>query len=543
MYNDFRGFINHLENPAILCSETGEILDFNAQMKKIFDFVDVDKPSNIAVLDSTFSNNDYFSNNRKNIKLRDLSMFVDVYSIRDYKNELQYIYLFEKSMITDKVVEDIIEHIDEVIVIFNKDGVIEKMNRLCDEILPFKRKDVLGRKIDKLVYMGLVEEPIILNMLEVKKKTYKNVVYPGGKVIAYTAVPIFDNKGNVKGGVLTGRDISRVINLDSHTKYNGATTDSEYISKSKVMENIKDVVKRAAVSDSSIFITGESGVGKEIIARKICEYSPRRDKAFIAINCGAIPNELLESEFFGYEEGSFTGAKKSGKKGIFEQANGGTIFLDEIGELPLQMQKKLLRVIQENTITRVGGSKPIKIDVRYVSATNISNEDLHDNLKFRQDLYYRLSVIPIKIPPLRERKEDIVPLVEHFLDLYNDKYNRQVNISPKVMNLLNSHSWPGNIRELKNIIERFVVLSVKNTIGEDEFNMLINLDDLSKEKDLKSPIVVNGIVNLNEAYKIVDQIIIPRAIDRYGSITKASKQIGIDSSTIHRKIKSGHVKL
>lgn len=543
MYNDFRGFINHLENPAILCNETGEILDFNAQMKKIFNFVNMDKPSNIVVLDSTFSNYDYFSNNRKNIKLRDLNMFVDIYSIRDYNNELQYIYIFEKSMIADNVVEDIIEHIDEVVVIFNKDGVIEKMNSLCDEILPFKRKEVLGRKIDKLVYMGLVEEPIILNMLEVKKKTYKNIVYPGGKVIAYTAVPIFGNKGNVKGGVLTGRDISRVINLDSHNKDCSTVANSEYISKSKVMENIKNVVKRAAASDSSIFITGESGVGKEIIARKICKYSPRRDKPFIAINCGAIPNELLESEFFGYEEGAFTGAKKSGKKGLFEQANGGTIFLDEIGELPLQMQKKLLRVIQENTITRVGGSKPIKIDVRYVSATNISKKDLHDNLKFRQDLYYRLSVIPIKIPPLRERKEDIVPLVEHFLNLYNDKYNREVNISPKVMNLLNSHSWPGNIRELKNIIERFVVLSVKNTIGEDEFNMLINLDDLSKENDLKSPIVVNGIVNLNEAYKIVDQIIIPRAIDRYGSITKASKKIGIDSSTIHRKIKSGYVKL
>nr|WP_272876209.1 sigma 54-interacting transcriptional regulator [Clostridioides mangenotii] len=446
-------------------------------------------------------------------------------------------------MITDNVVEDIIEHIDEVVVIFNKDGVIEKMNSLCDEILPFKRKEVLGRNIDKLVYMGLVEEPIILNMLELKKKTYKNIVYPGGKVIAYTAVPICDNKGNVKGGVLTGRDISRVINLESHAKHHGVVLNSDYISKSRVMENIKNVVKRAAASDSSIFITGESGVGKEIIAREICRYSPRREKPFIAINCGAIPNELLESEFFGYEEGSFTGAKKTGKKGLFEQANGGTIFLDEIGELPLQMQKKLLRVIQENTITRVGGSKPIKIDVRYVSATNISNEDLHDNLKFRQDLYYRLSVIPIKIPPLRERKEDIVPLVEHFLKLYNDKYNRGVSISPEVFNLLNEHSWPGNIRELKNIIERFIVLSVKNTIGEDEFNMLINLDNLSEENDLTSPIVINGIVNLNDAYKIVDQIIIPRAIDRYGSITKASEKIGIDPSTIHRKIKSGHINL
>lgn len=541
MYNDLIGFINHLENPVILCNETGEILDFNEQMKKILSFVGLEKPLNISVIDKTFNKN---KSKRKKIKLRDLNVFVDIYNTKNDDNQLQYIYLFEKSMITDKVVEDIIEHIDEVVVIFNKDGIIEKMNRLCDEILPFKRREVLGRKIDKLVYMGLVEEPIIKTMLQVKKKIYKNIVYPGGKLIAYTAVPICDNKGEIKGGVLTGRDISRVIELDLPKSKNVSTiTNYKYISKSKIMDNIKEVVKRAAASDSSIFITGESGVGKEIIARNICKYSSRRNKPFIAINCGAIPNELLESEFFGYEEGSFTGAKKSGKKGLFEQANGGTIFLDEIGELPLQMQKKLLRVIQENTITRVGGTKPIKIDVRYVSATNISSDDLHNNLKFRQDLYYRLSVIPIKIPPLRERKEDIIPLVEYFLDLYNTKYNREVKISSKVMDLLNKHSWPGNIRELKNIIERFVVLSVKNTIGEDEFNMLINLDDISRETDASSPIAVNGIVNLNEAYKMLDQIIIPRAIDKYGSITKASKQIGIDSSTIHRKIKNGYLKL
>ena len=540
MYNDLKGFINHLENPVILCNETGEILKLNDEMKKVLKFVGLENIKNISIIDTKFKE----CSNRKQIKLRDLNVFVDIYKISGIKGDLQYIYLFEKSIITDNVVEDIIEHIDEIVVIFNKDGIIEKMNSLCDEILPFKRKEVLGNKIDNLVYKGIVEEPIIKNMLQLKKKVYKSVVYPGGKVIAFTAVPIWDDKGKIKGGVLTGRDISRVIELDTlNVKKSVISNNSKYISKSKVMENIKDVVKRAALSDSSIFITGESGVGKEIIARNICKYSRRREKPFIAINCGAIPNELLESEFFGYEEGSFTGAKKSGKKGLFEQANGGTIFLDEIGELPLQMQKKLLRVIQENTITRVGGTKPIKIDVRYVSATNISNEDLHNNLKFRQDLYYRLSVIPIKIPPLRERKEDIKPLVEYFLDLYNTKYSRDVKISQKVMNLLNRHSWPGNIRELKNIIERFVVLSVKNTVGEDEFNMLINLDDLAKENDITSPIVVNGIVKLNEAYKMIDQIIIPRAIDKYGSITKASKQIGIDSSTIHRKIKNGYLKL
>lgn len=543
MDNNLIGLIEHVENPVILCKESGEIIYCNHLIDNIFSFLDIKRPKNINELDSNFDKKDILVNNKKKIAFRELRMTAHIYNMKDNDNENNIVYLFEKSVISDKIVEDIIEHIDEVVVVFNKDGVIEKMNTVSDEILPFKRTEVLGRNITDLVRQGLVEEPIILNMLKVKKKIYRNIVYPDGKLIAYTAVPIWDSKGKLTGGVLTGRDISRVIKLESQIRYSDVSEDTEYISQSKTMDNIKKVVKRAAASDSSIFINGESGVGKEIIARTIYKYSSRREKPFIAINCGAIPNELLESEFFGYEEGSFTGAKKKGKKGLFEEANGGTIFLDEIGELPMQMQKKLLRVIQENTITRIGGSKPIKIDVRYISATNISHEDLRNNLKFRQDLYYRLSVIPVKIPPLRERKEDIVPLVDYFLKLYNDKYNREVEVSPKVIELLEEYSWPGNIRELKNIIERFVVLSAKNVIGEDEFNMLINLDMIDNESDDLSPIVVNGIINLNDAYKMVDQIMISKAINKYGSITKAAEVIGIYPSTIHRKIKSGYIRV
>ncbi|MGO1041860.1 sigma-54 interaction domain-containing protein [Clostridioides difficile] len=543
MDNNLIGLIEHVENPVILCKESGEIIYCNHLIDNIFSFLDIKRPKNINELDSNFDKKDILVNNKKKIAFRELRMTAHIYNMKDNDNENNIVYLFEKSVISDKIVEDIIEHIDEVVVVFNKDGVIEKMNTVSDEILPFKRTEVLGRNITDLVRQGLVEEPIILNMLKVKKKIYRNIVYPDGKLIAYTAVPRWDSKGKLTGGVLTGRDISRVIKLESQIRYSDVSEDTEYISQSKTMDNIKKVVKRAAASDSSIFINGESGVGKEIIARTIYKYSSRREKPFIAINCGAIPNELLESEFFGYEEGSFTGAKKKGKKGLFEEANGGTIFLDEIGELPMQMQKKLLRVIQENTITRIGGSKPIKIDVRYISATNISHEDLRNNLKFRQDLYYRLSVIPVKIPPLRERKEDIVPLVDYFLKLYNDKYNREVEVSPKVIELLEEYSWPGNIRELKNIIERFVVLSAKNVIGEDEFNMLINLDMIDSESDDLSPIVVNGIMNLNDAYKMVDQIMISKAINKYGSITKAAEVIGIYPSTIHRKIKSGYIRV
>ena len=186
----------------------------------------------------------------------------------------------------------------------------------------------------------------------------------------------------------------------------------------------------------------------------------------------------MECEFFGYEEGTFTGAKKGGKKGLLEEANGGTVFLDEIGELPLPMQTKLLRVLQESVVTRIGGSTPISLDIRYISATNIPEAELHNKEKFRQDLYYRLNVIPIKIPPIRDRKEDIIPLIKYFLDFYNKKYNRDLKFSPAAFKIFYQYDWPGNIRELKNMIERLIVLATDDVISEDELNIFMNLDNI-----------------------------------------------------------------
>lgn len=445
-------------------------------------------------------------------------------------------------------VNDVINYIDELIVIFDANGIIEKMNCLCDDILPFNHKDAVGKSIYAICKNGLVKDPIMIQMLKLKKKIYRNIKYPTGKVIAYTASPMFTSNGILKGGVLTGRDISRLEHLPFQLNSTQSfKIDGPYISRSFAMENIKNIALRASQSDSSIFINGESGVGKEIIARMIYKNSPRKDMPFVSINCSAIPSELLESEFFGYEEFSFTGAKKGGKNGLLEKANNGTLFLDEIGELPLSMQSKLLRVIQENEFLKVGGTVPIKVNIRYISATNLPLTELHKGDIFRQDLYYRLNVIPIKIPPLRDRKEDIKPLILYFLKIFNEKYNRNLCISNTGISKLSSYHWPGNIRELKNIIERFVVLSTSSLLTELDIENFMSLDNNTNSPI--NPIVsqdsisLSNYSNLNEVHSIIDQIMITNAIKETGSIVKAAKLLGINPSTIHRKIKSGLITL
>lgn len=240
------------------------------------------------------------------------------------------------------------------------------------------------------------------------------------------------------------------------------------IGKSKAMQEVFEMIKRVAESDSVVMIRGESGTGKELIARAIHAQSKRRYMPFIAVSLGALPDTLIESELFGYEKGAFTGAEYT-KKGRLELANGGTLFLDEIGEISPKTQVDLLRVLEESEFRRVGGVKPIKADVRFISATNRNLEEAVSKGQFREDLYYRLNVLPIYVPPLRDRKEDIPLLVEHFLKKIATKTNRKPQkIQPKAMELLTTSPWPGNIRELENTIERAVVLAQKEEIGAED---------------------------------------------------------------------------
>ena len=564
--NDFDYMISQFATPTLIVTQDGKIISQNSDIDDILEILGPDRVKNIKAIDDSFGNEKdvcekfYFEEvNLGGIKCK----------ITSFKDEYYMMYVFNKDISEERVINSVIEHIDEIVVIFDENGVIEKMNSLCDEILPFKREEVIGKSIYDLEKAGEVKDPIILKMLEAKDKVYQNTIYPSGKIIAYTAIPIFDSNEKLKGGVLTGRDISRIANLDKRKKLEKEQDDEaefqepkEYVSVSKEMKKVKKLILRAAKSDSAIFVTGETGVGKEVVARYIHNNSVRREKPFIAVNCGAIPAELIESELFGYEEGAFSGAKKQGKTGIIELVDGGTLFLDEIGELPYEMQKKLLRVIQENEVTRVGGVIPKKVDVRYVSATNISSEELHDPKKFRQDLYFRLSVIPIRMPPLRNRRDDIIPLCNHFLEMFNEKYKKNIRISKGVSDIMLENPWHGNVRELKNLVERLVVLSNQDLVGVDQFEILVNLDSMDYADEIvknsetieefndeknnnlsKNAITINKEMTLDEAIKCLEQIMIKDAVEKYGSIQKAARNIGIDPSTIHRKIKSGQIKL
>ncbi len=297
------------------------------------------------------------------------------------------------------------------------------------------------------------------------------------------------------------------------------------------MQEVFKIALKAAKSKATILLTGESGTGKELIARAIHYESDRAKDPFIAINCAAIPENLLEAELFGYEKGSFTGALIS-KPGKFELANGGTIFLDEIGDLPLSLQAKLLRVIQDRTFERIGGTRPIKVDVRIIAATNKNLEDMVKNGSFREDLYYRLNVIPIYLPPLRERKEDLPLLIDHFLKKFNKEYGRNLNINQEAMKKLINYSWPGNVRELENTIERLVILAE----GEE-----VTLNDLPfyiKQEENSKIIGIKPIESLTYQLELIEKKAIKEALKACNyNQTKAAKMLGLTKRQINYKIK------
>lgn len=288
-------------------------------------------------------------------------------------------------------------------------------------------------------------------------------------------------------------------------------------------------------TDITALILGETGVGKEGIAKYIHYNSKRKDNAFITINCGAIPENLIESELFGYEPGAFTGANKGGKIGLFQLADGGTIFLDEVGELPLTTQVKLLRVLQEKQIEKVGGVESISVDIRIIAATNKDLKKLIDMKLFREDLYYRLSVFPIVIPPLRERKEDIKLLIDYFTSEINEKYNTKCNFSENALECLYNYEWPGNVRELKNIVERQIIMNESNIIYKR------NLDQEIKNTKIEQDYMLsmnNYSIKGYSLKEIIDKIeieIIEDALERYGNVRTAAKALQIDPSTLIRK--------
>lgn len=317
---------------------------------------------------------------------------------------------------------------------------------------------------------------------------------------------------------------------------NLSVKEQGFVGVSRDVERVRDLVFRLQHSDAPVLIQAETGCGKELIAQEVVKYSDRWDQPYVKINCSAVAESLFESELFGYEEGAFTGAVKKGKKGLLEIASGGTIFLDEIGELPMGMQAKLLRVLQEQEIIRVGGTSPIPINVRVIAATNRPLQQLVREDCFRKDLYYRLNVLPITIAPLRERKDDIPVLAEHFLQKYSKIHGTPKNLTPSAIEALCAYNWPGNVRELENIMERLVVWGTSEHIQREDIQMVTVFeveDPLSwYERDR---------LTLPETIAIVERHEIQKAIEICGTTRKAAKRLGISQSTLVRRMREFNI--
>lgn len=305
------------------------------------------------------------------------------------------------------------------------------------------------------------------------------------------------------------------------------------IGQSPQIREVLSLVERVARTDSTVLITGESGTGKELIARAIHFKSPRASKPLVVINCGAIPHELLESELFGYVRGAFTGAVRD-KKGRLEVAHGGTVFLDEVSEMAPALQVKLLRVLQEKEFEPVGSVKTVKVDIRIIAATNKDLEKLVEKGRFREDLYWRLNVVPIHLPPLRERKEDLLPLLEHFLRLYNDKYQGAVEaFSPDALELLYRYDWPGNVRELENLVQRLVILKGEGVIGPEDLP-----EKIRRNHRGKTSLEVLGEGSLHETLNSIERELILEALRKANGVKKkAAELLGIKRTTLLHKLK------
>lgn len=421
-------------------------------------------------------------------------------------------------------------------------GIVVYCNDSYQRISGLKRENTIGRQISDLVKDHVIPDAVSPDVIAKKKPLTKVINYYHGVSALVTGTPIFDGRELV--WVLSNvRDITQLNQLKEQVgEYSrrlrqaerAARDDNKFLAVSKEMETIVKTASRVASFSSPVLIQGESGVGKDMLARYIHDCSDvSENRPFVQINCSAIPETLLESELFGYEAGAFTGASNKGKMGLWELADNGTLFLDEIGEMPLSLQVKMLQVLQTGTITRVGGTKNIKLNTRIIAASNSNLEKLMAVGRFRQDLYYRLNVIPFWIPPLRERKADLLPLMFYFLEKKNVKFNLNRKLSATAVEILSGYDWPGNVRELNNMIEHLMIMTEGDVIDDKNIPQYI-VQSVKKPLYIDTPDYFNSF-DLGEIISTVEREVIRKAIAEFGALRNVSQHLGIDLSTLVRK--------
>lgn len=435
---------------------------------------------------------------------------------------------------------------DEIMVTDDKGKIISVNNPVCEEYYNLNEMHLINTNVKELEDKGIFKPSVTLKVIKEKKLISILQKTQTGKVLMVYGLPVFDNSFKLSKVFSTSKDLTEIYTLKEKLSKTEKLMEKYYLKlkeikneqnlfenviyKSSQMRHLIDLIKRISTVDSHIILNGESGVGKTLFAKIIHKLSNRRSNEFVSINCGAIPENLLESELFGYEKGAFTGAKNEGKIGYIELANNGTLFLDEISELPLQMQVKLLKVLDEKSFTRVGSTKPIKSDFRLIAATNKDLEKLTKENKFREDLFYRLNVIQINIPSLRERKDDIPLLVNFFIEKYNKKYNTNKRLDPKVLDVFSEYKWPGNVRELENIIERLVVTIDKDLIEKSDLPSFFSNQDYQT-------VQIDQVLPLKKSIDNLEKQLLRKVYEIHKNTYKVAEVLGISQSSVVRKLK------
>ncbi|PIC63638.1 hypothetical protein CSV79_10890 [Sporosarcina sp. P13] len=468
----------------------------------------------------------------------------------DSEHAEEYIVSSKRYKNLKEDLESIMNSSGELVTIANNQGVIERVSSNCKKIMGIEVNEFVGKSIFELEKSGVVTLSSTKKVLETLREVTVTQQTKGNKRLYVRGFPIFNENGSLGKILNISKDVTeesilrerlkeaeREVELLIEEVHKGHKNDNRIIVKSKKVEEIYYLLNKVAKTDVTVLFLGETGVGKGVFAQYLHETSNRRDFPFINVNCSVLPKHLIESELFGYVKGSFTGANPQGKKGLIEAAENGTLFLDEIGELSLETQAKLLHVLQEKTFTPIGTTTPVKANVRFIAATNKDLTTMIEKGQFRSDLYYRLNVVPIQMPTLRERKEDIPFFLQHFLEVFNTKYQKSRSLSPEVIDQLTYYNWPGNVRELQNMMERLIITSSKNTIEMTDLPASI--------VDQQHYVSIEALENnsLKERMDQFEKQILIKTLAKSKNLSEMSTSLQVDISTISRKLKKHNIAL
>lgn len=563
LQDELKATINSVYNAIISIDNNGNIRTVNSAAKMLFDIRDEDSMQAEDVVGrdyllSILETGEPIVNKKIDYKEKTLlftgTPIVEkdekikgaVAVFNDYTGLVQlYKQLFKEREKKDELTA-IFESSFDGLVVTDNTGKIVESNKAFLNLIKKESHEIEGLSIGQLEDESLRET--LLDLIYKGERATSSCALSNGLKLLISSSPMKNDKGEKCGVVANVKNVTEIKELENKLyslnklyREQVAKDDifSRYVFNSPKSKKLIDRVLKVAAADSTVLITGESGVGKEIIANLIYQNSERNKRVFAKINCAAIPEALIEAELFGYEPGAFTGADKRGRRGLFESANGGVVLLDEVGDLPLDMQAKLLRVLQGGEFFRVGGTKPVKVDVRVISATNRNLEELVEQGKFRSDLYYRLNVVPIEVLPLRERKEDLLELIDINLKRFNQKYKKNKTLSKQILDKMQAYDWPGNVRELENVIERVVVFGEEDIVDYYVIN--------PGAKNQKIPQVQGEFLDGSKTYKELvadyERILLTEALEKYRTTRTAGEKLGLDQSTIVKKAQKLNIRI